>query len=43
MTRVKATAWIRARPAKMNAARSTRAPKMPQNSVRNWYFAGTAK
>ena len=23
-------------PAKMNAKRSTRAPKMPQNSTRNW-------
>jgi hypothetical protein len=26
----------RATPAKMNTKRSTRAPKMPQNSTRNW-------
>ena len=30
-------------PAKMNVARSTRAPKMPQNSTRCWYSLGTAK
>ena len=30
-------------PAKMKIARSTRAPKMPQNRTRNWYFFGTAK
>ena len=34
---------MRATPAKMNVARSTRAPKMPQNSTRCWYIAGTAK
>jgi len=27
----------------MNPARSTSAPKMPQNSTRNWYSRGTAK
>ena len=32
-----------ATPAKMKIARSTRAPKIPQNSTRNWYFAGTLK
>ena len=34
---------ISATPAKMKMARSTRAPKMPQKSTRNWYFGGTAK
>jgi hypothetical protein len=32
-----------ATPAKTKIARITRAPKMPQNSTRNWYCAGTAK
>ena len=36
-------AWMRATPAKMKMARSTRAPKMPQKSTRNWYIFGTAK
>ena len=36
-------ASISADPAMMKIARRTRAPKMPQKRVRNWYFAGTAK
>ena len=32
-----------ATPAKMKIARITRAPKMPQNSTRCWYFWGTLK
>ena len=30
-------------PAAMNAARNTIAPRIPQNSSRCWYAAGTAK
>ena len=32
-----------ATPVKMNVARSTSAPKMPQNNTRCWYNAGTRK
>jgi hypothetical protein len=33
---------ISALPRKMNTARITSAPKMPQNSTRCWYFTGIA-
>ena len=32
-----------AAPAKMNTARMTSAPRMPQKSTRCWYARGTAK